>query len=126
MGLFSFFKRSPQPQEEVSKESYWSLTTNEDEVIDPTWVQIKAAVQNATPDRTVFASLAYFHSDIEIEVVQVIGEDGWYRFEAVSPERVGKRFVNDGISYEEAIKLFEEFFKYKRVVGYRSWPTEKF
>lgn len=123
MGLFRFLKRSQQQQEEFSKDTYWSLTTNEEEVIEPTWEQVKAAVENATPDRSIFASLGYIHSGLEIEVIQVIGDGNGYRLEALPPS--GEIFVNDGISYEETLKLFEEFFKHQRVVGFRSWPTEK-
>lgn len=123
MGLFRFLKRSQQQQEEFSKDKYWSLTTNEGEVIEPNWEQVTAAVRNATPDGSIFASLGCFYSGLEIEIIQVIGDGNGYRFEALPPN--GKIFVNDGISYEETLKLFEEFFKHQRVVGFSSWPTEK-
>lgn len=123
MGLFSFFKRSKPQQAEIPKEKYWSLSTNDDEVIDPTWDQVQAAVENAVPDESVFATLAYNHSGPELDAVQAAGDHGWYRFEAVEPD--GKVFVNDGISYEETVRFFKEFYHYQTVVGYRSWPAEK-
>lgn len=123
MGLFSFFKKNQKQQEEFSKDRYWSLTTNEGEVIEPTWKQVNAAVKNATPDGSIFASLGYIHSGLEIEVIQVIGNDDGYRFEALPPN--GEVFVNDGISYEETLKLFEDFFIHQRVAAFSSWPTEK-
>lgn len=123
MGLFDFFKRSQPQQEEVSKVKFWSLSTNDDDVVDPTWDQVQAAVENAVPDGSIFATLAYNHSGLELDSVQTVGEDGWYRFEALEPD--GKVFVNDGISYEETLRLFKEFFNYQTVVGYRSWPAEK-
>lgn len=123
MGLFSFFKRNQQQQEEFSKDKYWSLTTNEGEVIEPTWEQVKMAIENATPDKSIFVSLGYIHSGLEIEIVQAIGDGNGYRFEALPSNE--KIFVNDGLSYEETLKLFEDFFKHQRVAGFRSWPIEK-
>ena len=109
MGLFRFLKRSQQQQEKFSKDKYWLLTTNDSEIIDPTWEQIKTGVRKAMPNQSVFASLGYIHSGLEIEVIQVIGDENGYRFEALPPN--DKIYVNDGISYEETLKLFEEFFK---------------
>ncbi|QQK80028.1 hypothetical protein HUG20_09095 [Salicibibacter cibi] len=128
MGFFDFFKRDQKHQEQVSKDKYWVLTTSEDEIIDPVWEQVKGAIDHATPDRSMFASLGYMHSGIEIEVIQVVGEDHVYRFEALPPKSsddYGKIFVNDGISYEETLKLCEDFYKHQRVVGFRNLPIEK-
>jgi len=124
MGLFDFLKRSQPQQEELPKEKHWSLTTNAGEIIDPTLEQIKSAVKSATPDETIFATLAYNYSGLEIEAVQVIGDGHGYRFEALTSN--GTIFVNDGIDSEETLKLFEHFFNYQRVAGFRSWPTEKY
>lgn len=123
MGMFRFFKGRNQQQEEDSKERYWSLTTDEKEIIGPTWEQIQFAVEKATPEGTIFASLGYMHSGLEIEIVQAVGDENGYRFEALVPDE--KIYVKDGISQKETVKLFEHFFKYQRVAGYRSCPTEK-
>lgn len=130
MGMFDFFKKSPQ-QEEPIKETYWSLSTYEEKIIDPTWEQVKQAVDEAVPEKAVFASLGYFNSDNEIEVVQTRQlSEGTKEFllEALPPDNsydAGKVFINDGLSLDETLKLFEEFYKHKRVAGYRNWPTGK-
>jgi|SRR5690625_2369625 len=123
MGLLDFFKREPKPQEKGSKDRYWSLTTYEGEVVNPTWEQIKMAVDQITTDGTRFASLGYLHSGLEIEIIQAVGDGERYRFEALPAD--GKIYVNKDITYEETLKYFEDFYKYQRVAGFRSWPTEK-
>lgn len=122
MGLFSFFRKSRPQEKGLPKEKYWSLVTNEDEVIDPTWEQVVHAVKNAVPEGNMFAILAYNHSGLEIESIQVMSEDDWYRFEAVASE---KKYINDGIYYDETIRLFKDFYKYQRVYDYRSWSIIK-
>lgn len=86
--------------------------------------QIEAAVRQANPQATLFATLAYNHSNLEIESVQAVGYEGVYRFEALTSH--GIMYVKNDIDYEETFKLFEDFFKYQRVSGFRSWPTEKY
>lgn len=85
--------------------------------------QIHVAVKDATPEGLIFATLAYNYSGLEIESIQTIGEENGYRFEALTSN--GMIFVNDSINYEETLKLFEHFYNYQRVAGFRSWPTEK-
>ncbi|MDG5471424.1 hypothetical protein P6709_06670 [Jeotgalibacillus sp. ET6] len=126
MGIFDYFKKSSQ-QEKPAKEEYWSLSTNEEKIVNPTWEQVKQAVGEAVPEKALFASLGYYHSDSEIEVIQAIQLTqgiNEFRLEALPPN-VGKIFINNGLSLDETVKFFEEFYKYKRVVGYENWPTEK-
>lgn len=66
-------------------------------------------VDNTTPDGSIFASLGYIHSGLEIGIIQVADDDNGYRFEALPSN--GKFFINDGISYEETLMLVKEFFK---------------
>lgn len=128
MGLFNFFKRKPEPQEEEPKEKYWLLRTNEDDVVDPTWEQIVASVKNALPEEGLFATLAYNHSGLEIDTVQVSGDKAayhdYYYFEALSIG--GIRYAKHDVSYDETIKLFEDFFKNQIVVGYESWEKSSY
>ena len=124
MGLFDFLKRKSSPSGEEVKEKYWSLTTIEEEKIDPTMEEIETAVKNAMPAQTVFATITFNHSGLEIESVQTIGESGVYRFEALTPH--GIMYVKSDLTYEETVELFREFFKNQRVAGVESWPTERY
>lgn len=128
MSLFDFFKKSRPPEDEDEKEKYWSLTTSEGETIDPTWEQIEAGIKNATPEASLFVSLAYFNSGLEIEVIQATAENDIYRFEALPPEdslEYGDIYVNDSLNYKEVVKLFERFHQNHSVTGYRGWLVEK-
>lgn len=122
MGLFDFLKRGKK-QEESIKNNYWSLTTIEGEVTEPTIEQIQTAVKKATPDGSMFAILTYNHSGLEVEGIQTVSDDNSYRFEAIASD--GKIYVKDGLTYEKTVELFEHFFNYQRVSGFRSWPIEK-
>lgn len=123
MGLFDFFKgKSNQPEE--AKEKYWTLTTIIEEIVNPTMEQIETAVKNATPAQSMFATLTYNHSGLEIESVQAISEDGFYRFEALTTE--GFMYVKSDLTYEETIELFDHFFNYQRVSGFKSWAKERY
>ena len=124
MELFDFFKRETNPSEDEKKETYWSLTTILEEKIDPTMEEIETAVKNATPDQTIFATLTFNHSGLEIESVQAIGETGFYRFEALTTK--GIMYVKSDLTYEETVELFREFFKNQGVAGVESWPTERY
>lgn len=128
MGLLNLFKKNHQPDDEEPKEKYWSLTTSEGEVIDPTWDEIEAAIRHATPAGSLFISLGYMNADLEIEVIQATSESDIYRLEALPPENsleYGDIFVEDGLRYEEALKLFETFHKHQSVHGYRDWMVDK-
>lgn len=125
MGLFNFFKKNKQEskQEDAGpQEKYWLLGTIENEVIDPTWEQIESAVINAKPEKSTFVTLAYMNAGLEVDTVQAVGDENGYRLEALSLE--GDIFVNDGLTYEETLKYFDEFYRLQKVVGYRSWPKE--
>lgn len=128
IGFFDIFKKDKEPQDEVPEEKFWSLSTNEGEIIDPEWTQVEEAVKHAVPDDLVFASLGYMNSDLEIEIIQITGEDGVYRFEALPPMGsydYGQIFINDGLSYDDTIKRVKEFYDYQRVVGFKSWEIQK-
>ncbi len=121
MGLFNFFKKDKQDDAQP-QERHWLLRTNDGEVIEPTWDEIESAVTNAKSEQSVFATLAYVNAGLEIDSVQTLGDDSGYRFEALSQD--GDIYVNDGLSHEETLKYFEEFFNTEKVVGYRSWMKE--
>ena len=124
MGVFNFFKRKADQPEEEKKEKYWSLVTNEGEVLNPTLGQIETAVANATPDHTMFATLTYNHSGLEIDSVQAISQEGFYRFEALTAD--GRMYVKNDLTYEETFELFTHFFNYQRVSGVKSWAVEDY
>lgn len=128
MGLFDFFKRKPAAQEEEPKEKYWSLGTNEAEVVDPTWEQVVVAVKNAMPDESIFATLAYNYSGLQIDSIQVLGDKAAYHdlyyFEALAQN--GIKYVKHDIPYDETIKLFEDFYENQRVVGYEGWEKSSY
>lgn len=123
MGLFDFFK-GKKVEEQPTREKYWSLTTDAGEIKEPTMAQIETAVREAHPQATLFATLAYNHSNLEIESVQAVAYEGIYRFEALTSH--GILYVKNDLDYEETLALFEDFYKYQRVSGFRSWPTEKY
>jgi hypothetical protein len=118
-----FFKGKNEEQP-PTRNKYWSLTTNNGEINDPTLEQIETAIKNAHSNATLFATLAYNHSNLEIEAVQTVSYEGVYRVEALTSH--GIMYVKNDIQYEETLKLFEDYFKYQRVSGFRSWPTEKY
>lgn len=125
MGLFDFFKRKKKDEEQkTTRDKYWSLITYDGEIENPTMEQIKEAVKNANRNVSLFATLAYNHSELEIDSVQAMREEGVYRFEALTSD--GIIYVKNDISYEETLEYFEHFFKYQRVAGYKSWPSEKY
>lgn len=128
MGLFDFLKKEPADRTEAPKDKYWSLTTAKGEVIDPIWEQIKEALADITHQELEFVSLGCIHADLEIEMIQAVDIGEGYRLEALPSESssdYGKVFVNGGISYEELVNQFEEFHTNKKVMGFRSWPSEK-
>ena len=124
MGWFDFLKRKASKPEEGTKEKYWSLTTYEEEILDPTVEQIETAVKNATREKTIFATLSYVNSGLEIESVQAISENNFYRFEALTTD--GILYIKNNITSEETLELFTHYYKYQRVSGFRSWPTDTY
>lgn len=122
MGLFDFLKGNKE--EETLKEKYWSLGTNIRTIKDPTMEQIHEAILNAKPDQSEFATLAYNHSGLEIEAIQTVGDENGYYFEALTS--TGTMYIQEGLSYEETIHFFEDFYKHERVAGFRSWPSKKY
>lgn len=131
MGLFDFFRKDKyQKQEEtVPAEKYWLLADGDGEVVDPDWPQVEKAVKVAADGPAgEFIRLSCLNSDLEIESLQALGEDGLYRVEALPPEGsydYGKIYVNDGVVHEDVLALFKEFWEGERVVGFRSWHTRK-
>ena len=130
MSFFDLFKRKQKYQklEKVeTKEKYWSLTTNEDTIIEPSWKQIQRAVEGATSDNSIFATLSYNDANIEIEAIQVMGAEDRYRIEVLPSETsvdYGKIYVKDGLAYNETLKLFEEFYNRQTVSNYENWIKE--
>src|SRR5690554_3682771 len=102
MGLFDFFKGDEA--EETRTDRYWTLATIESEVEDPTMEQIQQAVQNASQKGTLFATLAYYNSGLEIESIQAVSDQGMYRFEALT--NTGTMYIKNDITYEETLELF--------------------
>lgn len=128
MRLFNLFKKDKRKVDEISEDEYSMLKTNSEEIIDPTWEQIRIAVDNAQPNVSVFASLSYHHSEHELNTIQVISENDVYRFEAIpskSSKDFKKIFVNEDIPYKEALNLFESFYKSGVIKGYKDWKHEK-
>lgn len=130
MSFFDLFKRKQKYQklEKVeTKEKYWSLATNEDTIIEPSWKQIQRAVEGATSDNSIFATLSYNDANIEIEAIQVMGAEDRYRVEVLPSETsddYGKIYVKDGLAYNETLKLFEEFYNRQTVSNYENWIKE--
>ena len=131
MSFFDLFKRKqkyPKLEKVETKEKYWSLTTNEDTIIEPSWKQIQRAVEGATSDNSIFATLSYNDANIEIEAIQVMGAEDRYRVEVLPSETsddYGKIYVKDGLAYNETLKLFEEFYNRQSVSNYEYWTKEK-
>lgn len=130
MGFLGFWKTSKPQQKQVKKPkvSFWSLTTDNMEILDPTWEQVIDAIDHATPEASTFASLRYLYSTCEIEIVQVVSEGQVYRVEALPPISSvddGTIFVHTNCSYKETLELFKDFYEYQRVVDFRSWSTER-
>ena len=131
MGLFDFFRKDKnQRQEEtLPAEKYWLLAGGEGEIMEPDWPQVEQAVKTAADGSAGgFICLSCLNSGLEIESLQAVGEDGLYRVEALPPEGsddYGKIYVNDGVLYADVLAFLKEFWEEERVVGFRSWDTEK-
>lgn len=123
MKLFDFFKGKKE-EREPTREKYWSLSTSDGEIVDPKIKQIEQAVKNATSNISLFATLAYNYSGLEIESVQTISNEGFYRFEALTTN--GKMYVKNDIDYDEALELFKQFYKHQRVSRFKTWLVEKY
>lgn len=72
----------------------------------------------------MFATLTYNHSGLEIDSVQAISQEGFYRFEALTAD--GRMYVKNDLTYEETFELFTHFFNYQRVSGVKSWAVEDY
>lgn len=125
MGLFDYFKgKKKADKRKTTRDKYWSLITYKGEIKNPTMEQIKEAVKNANRNASLFATLAYNNSELEIDSIQTMREEGVYRFEALTSDSI--IYVKNDIRYEETVEYFVHFFKYQHVANYKSWPTEKY
>lgn len=131
MGLFGFLKNDEDKDKMEPKvqEPYTELSTGLDDFQNPTWSEIESAVQDVDDAEDSFATLSFQNSGLEIDTLQCIKAEEGYILEALpamDSEDYGLIYHLDGLSYEDTIKRFEEFYETQKVTGYKEFSKDKF
>lgn len=131
MGIFDFLKQDSKKNEadQVTEDPYTELSTGLDDFQNPTWPQVERAVKDIVEEEDSFATLSFNHYGLEVDTIQCIKMDEVYTFEAL-PSRDSKEhgliYHLDGLSYEEVLKRFEEFYETQKVTGYKEFSKDTF
>lgn len=131
MGIFDFLKNGEDDNEgqQKSQEPYTELSTGLDDFQNPTWSQVESAVKDVDEAEDSFATLSFQNSGLEIDTIQCIKAEEGYTIEALpamDSENYGLIYHLDGLSYEDTLKRFEEFYEHQKVTGYKDFETAKF
>lgn len=131
MGLFGFLKNDEDKDKMEPKvqEPYTELSTGLDDFQNPTWSEIESAVQDVDDAEDSFATLSFQNSGLEIDTLQCIKAGEGYILEALpamNSEDYGLIYHLDGLSFEDTIKRFEEFYETQKVTGYKEFSKDKF
>jgi hypothetical protein len=131
MGIFDFLKQDDDKddREYKSEEPYSELSTGLDDYQNPTWPQVESALKDIIEEEDSFATLSFQNWGLEVDTLQCIkGEEG-YTIEALPAKEsanFGKIYHLDGLSYEETVKRFEEFYETQKVTGYKEFSEDSF
>lgn len=127
MGLFDMFK-SNQPIEDKDEDPYTSLTMEQGDNETPTIDDVFKALDLLQKGQTDFVSLAHMNQDLDIEVVQAIGEMGIFTVEALpsenSPDK-GKIYYKEHLDEYSLQYYFEDFFERQKVSGLENFQVRK-
>ncbi|CAD2070824.1 hypothetical protein [Jeotgalicoccus coquinae] len=131
MGIFDFLKQDDDNNEadDKSLEPYTELSTGLDDYQNPTWGQVESAVKDVTEEEDSFATLAFHNRGLEVDTLQCIKFEEGYTIEALpaqESENFGMIYHLDGLSYEETVKRFEEFYETQKVSGYKNFSKDSF
>lgn len=131
MRLFGFLKNEENKDEtgQKSQEPYTELSTGLDDFQNPTWSQIESAVKDVDEAEDSFATLIFQNSGLEIDTLQCIKVEEGYILEALpamDSKDYGLIYHLDGLSYEDTLKRFEEFYETQKVIGYKEFSKDKF
>lgn len=131
MGIFDFLKQDNDKTgaEQPPQEPYTELSTGLDDYQNPTWPQVERAVKDIVEEEDSFATLSFNHYALEVDTIQCIKMEEGYTFEAL-PARDSKEhgliYHLDGLSYEDVLKRFKEFYETQKVTGYKEFSKDKF
>ena len=131
MGIFDFLKQDDDKGELEQKpqEPYSELSTGLDDYQNPTWAEVESALKDIIEEEDSFATLSFHNWSLEVDTLQCIkGEEG-YTIEALpamESENFGLIYHLDGLSYEDTLKRFEEFYETQKVAGYKEFSQDSF
>lgn len=129
MGLFDFLKPEEDNNEadDKTQEPYSELSTGLDDFPNPSWGQVESAVRDVIEAEDSFATLGFYNRNLEVDSLQCIKFENGYTIEALparKSEEFGKIYHLDGLSYEETIKYFEEFYETQEISGYKNFSED--
>lgn len=131
MGIFDFLKQDDDKDEieQKSEEAYSELSTGLDDYQNPTWSQVESALKDIVEEEDSFATLSFQNWGLELDTLQCIKAEEGYTIEALpamESENYGLIYHLDGLSYEDTVKRFEEFYDTQKVTGYKEFSQDSF
>lgn len=131
MGIFDFLKQDDDKgeAEQKSEEAYSELSTGLDDYQNPTWSQVESALKDIVEEEDSFATLSFQNWGLEVDTLQCIKDEDGYTIEALpakESENFGLIYHLDGLSYEDTVKRFEEFYDTQKVTGYKEFAKDRF
>ena len=131
MGIFDFLKHDDDKNEADDRieEPYTELSTGLDDFQNPSWAQVESAVKDVIEEDDSFATLSFQNYGLEIATLQCIKTEEGYTVEALpaqESDNFGMIYHLDGLSYEDTVKRFEEFYETKTVTGYKEFSKDSF
>ena len=131
MGIFDFLKQDDDKddREQKSEEAYSELSTGLDDYQNPTWSQVESALKDIVEEEDSFATLSFQNWGLELDTLQCIKDEKGYTIEALpamESENYGLIYHLDGLSYEDTVKRFEEFYDTQKVTGYKEFSQDSF
>lgn len=131
MGIFDFLKQDDDKDEieQKSEEAYSELSTGLDDYQNPTWSQVESALKDIVEEEDSFATLSFQNWGLELDTLQCIKDEKGYTIEALpamESENYGLIYHLDGLSYEDTVKRFEEFYDTQKVTGYKEFSQDSF
>ena len=131
MGIFDFLKQNDDKgdAEQKPQEPYTELSTGLDDFPNPTWGQVESALKDIIEEEDSFATLSHQNYELEVDTLQCIKFEEGYTIEALpamESESFGMIYHLDGLSYEDTVKRFEEFYETQKVTGYKEFKKDSF
>ncbi|SOC45222.1 hypothetical protein SAMN05878391_2660 [Salinicoccus kekensis] len=127
MGIFDMF-RSNQPAVDKDTDPYTSLTMDQGGNDAPTIDDVYKALELLEEGQTGFVSLAQLNQELDIGVVQAIGEMGMFTVEALpsedSPDK-GKVYYKEHLDEYSLQHYFHTYFETGKVKGLENFEVRK-